>query len=216
MKPADARRLVRGLYAVTPDEADTARLVAAVSDALSGGARLVQYRNKSASRALRLEQARALKNLCAARNAVLIVNDHVDVALETDAGGVHLGGEDRACGEARKMLGEAKLIGISCYDRIDLAREAVREGADYVAFGSFFPSRIKPGAVRAPLELLTQAAHELAVPVVAIGGITPVNAASLVRAGANALAVISAVFDAADVRGAAQQLTALFDAKHDA
>jgi thiamine-phosphate pyrophosphorylase len=187
-----------------------------VSEALSGGARLVQYRNKHASAALRLEQARALKKLCASRNATLIVNDHIDIALETDADGVHLGGEDGTCGDARQRLGAGKLIGISCYDRIDLARAAVREGADYVAFGSFFPSRIKPDAVRAPLDLLTQAARELPVPAVAIGGITTTNAAALVDAGAKAVAVISAVFDAPDVRAAAQQFTALFAKSHDA
>jgi len=201
---------MRGLYAVTPDEPDTDRLVAAVCDAISGGARLVQYRNKSAPERLRVEQARALKALCASRSAALIVNDHVELALESDADGVHLGGDDGSCVEARRKLGTAKLIGISCYDRIALAFEAERAGADYVAFGSFFPSRIKPGAVQAPLALLAQAQRELGVPIVAIGGITSVNAASLVQAGADAVAVISALFDAPDVAAAARQFEALF------
>ena len=210
MNVAHARRLVRGLYAVTPDETDTDRLVAAVGEAISGGARLVQYRNKTAPEHLRVEQARALKALCASRSAALIVNDHAELALEAGADGVHLGGEDGSCVEARRKLGAAKLIGISCYDRIALAREAEREGADYVAFGSFFPSRVKPGAVHAPLALLAQARRELGVPIVAIGGITSVNAASLVQAGADAVAVISAVFDAPDVAAAARQFDALF------
>jgi thiamine-phosphate pyrophosphorylase len=207
---APARRLVRGLYAVTPDEPDTDCLVAAVCDAISGGARLVQYRNKTAPERLRVEQARALKALCASRSAALIVNDYVELALESGADGVHLGGEDGSCVEARRKLGTAKLIGISCYDRIALAREAERAGADYVAFGSFFPSRIKPGAVQAPLALLAQAKRELGVPIVAIGGITSANAASLVQAGADAVAVISALFDAPDVAAAARQFEALF------
>ena len=201
---------MRGLYAVTPDDPDTGRLVAAVSDALTGGARLVQYRNKTAPEALRLEQARALQALCRSRGAVLIVNDHLELALEVGADGVHLGGEDGSCVAARKRLGASKLIGISCYDRIALAREAEREGADYVAFGSFFPSRVKPGAVRPPLELLTQAERELGVPVVAIGGITSANAGDLIQAGADAVAVISAVFDAPDAAAAARQFGALF------
>lgn len=216
MSRVDARRLVRGLYAVTPDTADTERLVAAVSSAVSGGARIVQYRNKSAPDALALEQARALKSVCANRGAAFIVNDRIDLALEVDADGVHLGGEDASCVEGRKKLGSTKLIGISCYDRIELARTAAGEGADYVAFGSFFPSRVKPGAVRAPLELLTCAARELGVPVVAIGGITSVNAVELIRAGADAVAVISAIFDAADVSAAARSFEALFGATHDA
>jgi len=213
VKPADARRpprLICGLYAVTPDDADTGHLVAAVGDAISGGARLVQYRNKTASARLRLEQAHALKALCASRGAALIVNDHLDLALETGADGLHLGGEDGSCVEARRALGASKLIGVSCYDRIALAREAERDGADYVAFGSFFPSRVKPGAVRPPLELLTQAKRELGVPVVAIGGITIANAVPLIAAGADGVAVISAVFDAPDVSAAAAQFNALF------
>jgi thiamine-phosphate pyrophosphorylase len=216
MNRPDARRLVRGLYAVTPDTGDTERLVAAVSSAISGGARTVQYRNKRAPDALALDQARALKDVCASLGAAFIVNDRIGLAIEIDADGVHLGSEDGSCVEARKKLGRAKLIGISCYDRIELAREAVRNGADYVAFGSFFPSRVKPGAVRAPLELLAQAKRELAVPVVAIGGITSGNAVELIRAGADAVAVISAVFDAVDVSDAARSFEALFDATHDA
>lgn len=212
MSPADARRLVRGLYVVTPDTPDTAGLLADVEAAISGGARLVQYRNKSAAQPLRLTQAQALKALCASRGATLIINDHLELALEVDAGGVHLGGEDGSCVEARQALGASKLIGISCYDRIGLARDAVREGADYVAFGSFFPSRVKPGAVRAPLELLTQAKLELRVPVVAIGGITGENAKALIGAGADAVAVISAVFDAVDVAEGAARFGALFTA----
>ena len=208
MSLAPARRLVRGLYAMTPDEPDTDRLVAAVSDAISGGARLVQYRNKTAPERLRVEQARALKALCESLSAALIVNDYVELALESGADGIHLGGEDGSCAEARRKLGTAKLIGISCYDRIALAREAERAGADYVAFGSFFPSRIKPGAVQAPLAILAQARRELGVPIVAIGGITSANAASLVQAGADAVAVISALFDAPDVAAAARRFEA--------
>ena len=210
MTRADARRAVRGLYAVTPDRTDTERLVAEVGAALDGGVRLVQYRNKTASRALRVAQARALKALCSAHGARLIVNDHVDIALAADADGVHLGGEDGSALAARELLGPARLIGVSCYASMDRAHAAQKEGADYVAFGSFFASRVKPGAVLASLELLIEARRDLSVPVVAIGGINSGNAAALLGSGADAVAVITDVFDAPDITRAARAYTGLF------
>jgi thiamine-phosphate pyrophosphorylase len=211
------RARVRGLYAVTPDLADTGKLAGLVNAALEGGARLVQYRNKTASSQLKLEQARALKTLCARHDAILIVNDDVELAAAVDAHGAHLGRDDRFGPDVRGRLGTGRLIGVSCYRSIELARAARADGADYVAFGSFFPSKVKPGAVRAPIDLLAQAKAELDMPVVAIGGITVENGAALVAAGADALAVISALFDAPDVAAAAARFTALFasnDAKH--
>jgi thiamine-phosphate pyrophosphorylase len=202
---------VSGLYAVTPDIADTSRLVQLTRAALLGGARFVQYRNKLAEHALRLEQALALKGVCDEHGATLIVNDHVEVALAADAAGLHLGKEDGLAGEARHAIGPARLIGVSCYDSLERARAALREGADYVAFGSFFPSRVKPNAVRAPASLVREAKAAFSVPVVAIGGITLENAPSLIREGVDALAVISAVFDAPDVTRAAREFTALFE-----
>lgn len=210
MTAAASRRLVRGLYAVTPDIAETAILVAKVAAALDGGARLIQYRNKTASSALLLEQAKALALLCSSRSATLIVNDHVDIAQAVDADGVHLGDDDGSVGDARAVLGAAKLIGVSCYASIERARTAATDGADYVAFGSFYPSRVKPGALRASVGLLVEAQRELALPIVAIGGITADNAAALVNAGADALAVISAVFDSNDVCHAATELGSVF------
>jgi thiamine-phosphate pyrophosphorylase len=210
-----ARGLIRGLYAVTPDDIDTERMIELATAALVGGARVVQYRNKGGDSTTMLEQARALKTACAAHGATFIVNDHVDLALAVDADGVHLGKDDGSCAEAREMVGPEKILGISCYNSLDAARAAERSGADYVAFGSFFPSRVKPGAVRPPLDLLTRAKAELAVPVVAIGGITAENAGELARAGADAVAVISALFDANDVSGAARQLIASFESRHE-
>lgn len=204
---------IRGLYAVTPDEPDTATLVAQVSAALSGGARFVQYRNKTASPSLRLEQARALKPVCDAHGAALIINDHVALAHAVDAAGVHLGAEDGAVEAARDAIGAGKLIGVSCYNQLDPANAAQASGADYVAFGSFFPSRIKPDAVQAPIDLLLRARRTLSIPVVAIGGITPGNAEVLIANGADALAVITAVFGAADIAAAARAFTILFEAR---
>jgi thiamine-phosphate pyrophosphorylase len=201
---------VCGLYAVTPDVSDTPVLLAAAEAALGGGARLLQYRNKSASSALRLAQARALLALCRKFRVPLIINDHLDLALAVDADGLHLGAEDDSLTAARARLGPEKILGVSCYGELERAREAERLGADYVAFGSFFPSSVKPGAVCAPLALLRNAKRRLATPVMAIGGITVDNAPQLIAAGADGVAVISALFGADDVKLAARRFSALF------
>jgi thiamine-phosphate pyrophosphorylase len=205
---------LRGLYAVTPECADTARLVALVERALAGGARLVQYRAKDAPRALRLEQARALVALAHRHGARLIVNDDAALALEAGADGAHLGRGDGDLAAARAALG-GRILGASCYDSLERARAAAAAGADYLAFGSVFPSPTKPGAVRAPLSLLGEA-RPLGRPLVAIGGITLGNAPQVIRAGADCLAVISAVFDAPDVAAAARAFARLFGEQRNA
>jgi thiamine-phosphate pyrophosphorylase len=203
--------VVGGLYAITPDEADTAELLRKVHLALQGGARVLQYRNKTAAAELRLKQAGALRELTREFAAKLIINDDAVLAKQVDADAVHLGGEDGSVAAARKLLGSDKVIGMSCYNRLSLAQEAVRQGADYVAFGSFFSSTVKPDAVVATPDLLRQARRELNVPIVAIGGITAQNGAQLLEAGADALAVISAVFSAPDIEGAAREFSNLFE-----
>ena len=205
---------VRGLYAITPDESDTAVLLRKVRKALAGGARIVQYRNKTADTGLKRKQGAALLALCRAERVPLVVNDDVDLALELGADGVHLGRDDLPVAAARTRLGEAKLLGVSCYDRFELAVDAREAGADYVAFGSAFPSVTKPGAPRAPLSLYRDAKARLGLPIVAIGGITGENASALIAAGADAVAVISDLFDAPDVERRARQLARLFSA-HD-
>ncbi len=201
--------MIKGLYAITPDEPDTAELMRKVRLALLGGARVLQYRNKAAAKAVRLEQARALRELTHEFAVPLIINDDVMLAHGVAADGVHLGGSDDSLADARAVLGSGKLIGMSCYNRLALAHEAVSRGADYVAFGSFFASTVKPDAVAAAPDLLRQARREIAVPLVAIGGITVDNGALLLEAGADALAVISAVFGAKDIRSAARQFANL-------
>ena len=208
MSPSTNLR-INGLYAITPDEPDTVELLRKVRLVLSGGARVLQYRNKTADMALRLEQAKALKALTQEFSVPLIINDDAVLAQRVDADGVHLGGEDGSAAGARILLGSGKLIGISCYNRLELAHEAVLHGADYVAFGSFFASSVKPDAAAASPGLLRQARRELAVPLVAIGGITAQNGAQLLEAGASALAIISAVFGATDIEGAARRFSAL-------
>jgi len=200
---------IKGLYAVTPDLADTALLVSKVEAVLAAGTRLLQYRNKQADDRTRREQAEALCNLCRRHGATLIINDDVALAAALDADGVHVGIEDAALLVARKQLGRGKIIGVSCYDDLSRARAAVAHGADYVAFGSFFASSVKPRAVRAPLSLLP-AARALGLPVVAIGGITLDNAGELIAAGADAVAVISALFAVPDPGSATRKFCQLF------
>jgi len=204
------KRGISGLYAVTPDTNDSPELLAKVEAALSGGARLLQYRNKSASAALRLTQGRALLALCWEYQVPLIINDHLDLALALDAPGLHVGGEDGSVVEARKRLGPDKILGVSCYGRVENAVTAADAGATYVAFGGFFPSKVKPGAARTPVELLGEAKRAVKLPIVAIGGITLDNAPSLLAAGADSVAVISALFETPDVRGAARGFGKLF------
>lgn len=201
---------INGLYAVTPECADTSRLLDLVRQALTGGASAIQYRNKGGDVALQHEQASELLEICRSGHVPLIINDNLRLADLIDADGLHLGKEDARLKEARIILGPDKIIGVSCYNSLALAQEAETQGADYVAFGSFFPSPTKPAAVRAPMALLQQAKQALTVNIVAIGGITLDNAASLVAAGADALAVISAVFDAPDVKAAAQAFANLY------
>lgn len=190
---------ISGLYAITPEEHDTAKLLSKAKLALQGGARVLQYRNKSSDAATRLEQATALLQLTREFTVPLIINDDAQLAKQVDADGVHLGGDDGSVAAARALLGAQKIIGVSCYNRLDLAHKAVKQGADYVAFGALFASTVKPDAPVATLALLQQARLEIPLPKVAIGGITLANGASALKAGADALAVISALFDAEDI-----------------
>lgn len=204
-----------GLYALTRETEDTADLLGKVEAALAGGVAAVQYRDKSADVARRHEQASELVALCRQFGVPLIINDDLRLADLADADGVHLGREDGSLKEARIILGKDKLIGASCYQSLDRARAAQAAGADYVAFGSFFPSPTKPDAGRADPALLRAAAQAIQVPLVAIGGITLASAPALLDAGADSLAVLSALFDAPDIRAAAHDLNLLFEVETD-
>jgi thiamine-phosphate pyrophosphorylase len=200
---------IQGLYAITPDTADTGWLLVQTEAILQGGARIVQYRNKSTDAALRLTQAGELAALCRQHGALLLINDDVTLAQQVGADGVHVGRDDADVSEARQVLGPDAIVGASCYNQLALAESAVAAGASYVAFGAVYPSTVKPDAVRAPLSLFG-AAKALGVPSVAIGGINLANAAAVVEAGADAISMISALYDAADPKVAARQLAALF------
>lgn len=211
MPPIEAGRRVRGLYAITPEEADTACLVRKVVAALEGGAAVVQYRAKHASPALAQTQALELHKRCQDFGVPLIINDSSELALAIGAEGVHLGRLDGAIDHVRKKMPNM-IIGVSCYNSLDLARDAVEQGADYVAFGSFSPSSTKPGALRASVDLLGCARGQ-DYNTVAIGGIACDNAGTLIAGGADAIAVINALFgsgDMAQIRATAQTFTQLF------
>jgi len=197
---------MRGLYAITPDIADTAELARRVEQALKAGVALLQYRNKASSKDKRLLQARELAPLARGYGVPFIVNDDVDIALAVGANGAHLGKDDGDIAAARAQL-SGRTVGTSCYADLEKAKAAVRAGADYVAFGSVFPSPTKPQAVRAPLSLF---GHDLGVPLCAIGGITIEKAPQLVAAGASLLAVISDLFEAPDIAARAAQYRRLF------
>lgn len=197
---------------MTPDDPLLPRLSALVQAALDGGVPFVQYRNKTAPPPLRRAQAAEMLRICRAAGARLIINDDVALAVEIGADGAHVGRGDAPGGSlvaARALLGPGRILGVSCYDELALAEEAARAGADYVAFGSVFPSRTKPEAVHAPLELLGKA-RRLGLPVAAIGGINLDNAPRVIAAGADMLAVVSDVFDAMDIRARVEAYTNLF------
>jgi thiamine-phosphate pyrophosphorylase len=202
-------RCWRGLYAVTPEDPDTAALAVRVAACLEGGAALVQYRAKALPAGTTLVQARALAALCRRHGVPFIVNDSIPLALAVGADGVHVGRDDAGVREARIAMPRG-IVGASCYDDPRRAQAAARDGADYVAIGSVFASATKPGTKRAPLELLGEARALSGLPVVAIGGITPHNAAAAVAAGADLLAVITALFEAPDVRAAARAFANLY------
>jgi thiamine-phosphate pyrophosphorylase len=198
------------LYLVTPDWDDTARLVAATEEALAAGAAMVQYRHKSATRELRLEQGAALRALCRRYRRPFIVNDHVALCLTLEADGVHVGGTDVTVREARRALGPGRIVGASCYGDLARAHEAAAQGASYLAFGGFYPSLVKQYDFRTDPDLVRTARAELALPLVVIGGMTPARAQPLVERGADLVAAISAVYGAPEVRLAVHEFDVLF------
>lgn len=201
---------VEGLYALTPGRPDEAMLLTQVESALAAGLRLLQVRSKREPAERARETARVVA-LCRRYGATCIVNDDAALAAETGADGVHLGRDDGTVAAARKVLGAGAIVGVSCYDNLARAQRLRAEGADYVAFGSFFASMVKPDAVRPPLDLITRARAALDCPIVAIGGIT-LDTAPLVRdAGADAVAVITDVFAAADIGARVRAYGRLFE-----
>ncbi|HBT32351.1 MAG TPA: thiamine phosphate synthase [Pusillimonas sp.] len=208
----------RGLYGITPEWSDFEKLTRAVEQAAEGGLVALQWRQKSITGHEAIDKAGRLKEICRSLGITFIVNDSIELALAVNADGVHLGREDGDPGSARQRMGTNKLIGLSCYNESVRAQQALDMGFDYVAFGAVYPSSVKPNAVRADLDLFKSfRASPNALPakqpgIVAIGGITPENAAPVIGAGATSVAVINGLFDAADIRHQAQQFSRLFNA----
>ncbi len=202
---------MKGLYAITdPRLTPGQQLFEAVEAALRGGCRILQYRDKQHAAGDRLQIAQILRQLCADYNALFIINDDVALTRATQADGVHLGKDDTALRDAREYLGSGTLIGISCYNDLSRAHIMAEAGADYVAFGRFFPSRTKPHAQPATLDTLRQARRTLSIPIVAIGGITLDNAEQVIEAGADMVAVIQGLFAQADIEQTAKHFNQLF------
>ncbi len=199
---------MQGLYVIT-DGSTGDTLLSKVEQALRGGAAIVQYRDKTTDQARREQEAAALRSLCQQHHALFIINDDVALAKAVQADGVHVGRDDSALTAARDALGKAAIIGVSCYNQLELALNAAEQGADYIAFGSFFPSPTKPNAPRATLELLHQARQQLTLPICAIGGITLDNAPDLLANGADMLAVITDVFSSSAIAEQASRYQAL-------
>ena len=201
----------RGLYAITDSALHTgAALEQAVTRAIAGGARVIQYRDKSADADRRHCEATMLVRLCRRHDVPMIVNDDIELALSCDADGVHIGRNDQDLTAARSRLGSDFIVGVSCYNRVELAKAAQRDGADYVAFGSMYSSSTKPDATRCEIATLELARACIHVPIVAIGGITPDNGGALLDAGVDLLAIVRGVFGQGDPTASAQRYSQLF------
>jgi thiamine-phosphate pyrophosphorylase len=202
---------MQGLYLVTPNWDDTVKLLSVTEKALAAGASVLQYRHKEAGVDLRIEQATALQELCRRYRVPFIVNDHIDLALQLDADGVHVGGTDTKVAQVRALLGPGKIIGASCYGDLQLAIDAQAAGASYVAFGGFYPSLVKKYAVTTPPSIVGDALARVALPNCVIGGMTPANAAPLVARGAHMVAAITSVYQAEDPAAAVRAFNLLFE-----
>jgi len=198
---------IKGLYGITSN--DTENIEAQVEAALVGGAKVIQFRNKSSNTEDSVQLGKKIAELCRKFGSTFIVNDNVELVLALDADGIHLGKNDTTIEIAREKIGN-KIIGVSCYNNLNLAIDAEKRGANYVAFGRFFPSLTKPNAVEADVKLLKNARQQLSIPIVAIGGITLDNAAILIRAGVDSIAVINGLFNQTHIKDTAQKFSHLF------
>ena len=201
---------VSGLYAITPHNRPANQLLVETRAVLEGGANLVQFRDKSSDQKQRLKTANALVALCEEFDKPLIINDDIQLAAASGAAGVHLGQQDSSISEARSLLGDDAIIGATCHDSIELAVQAKQQGASYLAFGRFFNSSTKPDAPPAAISILSEA-KKLGLPIVAIGGITHLNAGQLLQHGIDAIAVVEALYGASDIHARATEFRQLFN-----
>jgi len=202
--------IIKGLYAITPDMADSNTLIQKTQLAIEGGAFMVQYRSKIDDRDVKIQQCAAILRLCREYKIPCIVNDDVDMCRNLEADGVHLGEKDENIAEVRHILGEDAIIGSSCYDQLNRAKQDQEEGASYVVFGAMFETQSKPHAPRATLELLREAKSQIQIPIVAVGGITMNNAHDVIETGIDAIAVINSLFEAKTIKETAEIFFKMF------
>ncbi len=202
--------IIKGLYVITPDMTDLNTLIHKTKLAIEGGAFMVQYRSKMQDRVVKMQQCAAILRLCREYDVPCIINDDVEMSRILEADGVHLGVNDDNIAEVRRILGEDAIIGSSCYDQLERAKQAQKEGASYVAFGAMFPTPTKPNAPRASFELLSEAKREIHIPIVAIGGITVNNAHDVIETGIDAIAVITSLYEAKSIKETAETFLKMF------
>ena len=202
--------IIKGLYVITPDMTDLNTLIHKTKLAIEGGAFMVQYRSKMQDRVVKMQQCAAILRLCREYDVPCIINDDVEMCHILEADGVHLGVNDDNIAEVRRILGEDAIIGSSCYDQLERAKQAQKEGASYVAFGAMFPTPTKPNAPRATLALLKEAKREIHIPIVAIGGITVNNAHDVIETGIDAIAVITSLYEAKSIKETAETFLKMF------
>ena len=200
-----------GLYAITDSKLMGSDLISKTEQAILGGINILQYRNKTAHSEQQEQEALKLAQLCKKNNVLFLINDNVELALKVNADGVHLGQEDTPLQQAREQLGKDKVIGVTCHNKVELAVEAQKNGADYVAFGRFFNSKTKPSAPPADLSLLSESKKSISLPIVAIGGITQETAPLLLEEGVDMLAVIHGIFAQDDILSATHQFVGIID-----
>ncbi|MFZ6800585.1 thiamine phosphate synthase [Undibacterium sp. Di24W] len=201
---------LRGLYLITPNWDDTEHLLVQTELALQAGVGLLQYRHKTASKELRQTQATKLHELCRRYEVPLIINDHIYLCLDLDAEGIHVGGTDISVAQARALVGADKIVGASCYGDLQLARDAQKQGATYVAFGGFYPSLVKQYPVTTKPDIIVAAKNEITLPIVVIGGMNVALAGPLVHRGADMVAAISSVYNAINPDEVCKEFIALF------
>jgi thiamine-phosphate pyrophosphorylase len=211
LKMMENLNIIKGLYAVTPEEKDSCVLSSQVESCIIGGARLIQYRSKTLSKIEQNKQAKKIKTICNYHKVPLIINDDIELCRILDADGVHLGENDDSLEKARLLLGPSKIIGVSCYNSIDRVKKAVDKGATYIALGACFPTITKPNAPIATLDLISLVLKEFKIPLVAIGGINLENIELLINEGVSCFALINSLFKTKDIEGTASQFSSLIN-----
>jgi thiamine-phosphate pyrophosphorylase len=211
LKAMENLHIIKGLYAVTPEQTDLFLLISQVESCIKGGARLIQYRCKKLSKIEQSKQARKIKIVCDYYKVPLIINDDIELCRILDADGVHLGENDDSLEKARLVLGPSKIIGVSCYNSIDRVKKAVDKGATYIALGACFPTITKPNAPIATLDLISLVLKEFKIPLVAIGGINLENIELLINEGVSCFALINSLFKTKDIEGTASQFSSLIN-----